>query len=104
MNLLPAAIRPAANRGPTLHAAPNPFNPSTQIRYTTTAAGPVRLEVFDLAGRRIAVLMDGTIPAGVHDAVWNGEDRAGRVVAAGVYCARLTSATGVVTRRLVLVK
>ncbi|MFB3909774.1 MAG: hypothetical protein ACE15D_15370, partial [Candidatus Eisenbacteria bacterium] len=50
-------------------AQPNPFNPRTQISFTlsqTGASGPVRLEVFDLGGRKVASLFEGTLPAGEH--------------------------------------
>ena len=82
---------------------PNPFNPSTIIPYQVPTAGRVRLEVFNVLGQRVATLVDGERPAGVHTVVWDATDAAGRPVGAGVYFYRLSS-TGQppLTRRMVL--
>jgi hypothetical protein len=66
--------------------APNPFRGDSRFRYSVPAEGaPVRIEVFDVAGRRVRELVSGTRPAGVHEAVWDGRDGEGRAVPAGVY-------------------
>ena len=67
---------------------PNPFNPSTAIRYEVPFECHVRLVVFDILGREIAVLHDGIASAGIHDAVWNGTDTNGKNVSSGVYLYR----------------
>ena len=83
---------------------PNPFNPSTIIPYQVPTVGHVRLEVFNVLGQRIATLVDGERSAGVHTAVWDATDAAGRAVGAGVYFYRLRSAgQPTLTRRMVLV-
>ena len=69
--------------------APNPFNPSTTISFAIPEAGHVRLDVYNVAGQHIATLRETTMPTGRHTVVWNGTDRAGRVVASGVYVYRL---------------
>ncbi len=84
--------------------APNPFNPSTTIRFAVGAAGHVRLAVYDLHGRRVASLIDGPVAAGAHLAVWRGQDEHGSVVASGVYLYRLEAAGHVETRAMVLLK
>ena len=76
---------------------PNPFNPSTIIPYQLSVSAHVRLEVFNLLGQRIATLVDGQRPAGVHTALWNATG------AAGVYIYRLTMGGASLTRRMVLV-
>ena len=82
---------------------PNPFNPSTLIPYQVPTAGRVRLEVFNVLGQRVATLVDEEQSAGVHTAVWNATDAAGRAVSAGVYFYRLSSAgQPTLTRRMVL--
>lgn len=83
---------------------PNPFNPATTIRFDLPAAGFVRLAVFDITGRQIRTLVDGDLPYGAHDAVWDGRDSAGRGAASGVYLARLVTASGVRTVRVTLAK
>ena len=82
---------------------PNPFNPATIIPYHVPTAAYVRLEVFNVLGQRVATLVDAERPAGVHTAVWNATDAAGRAVGAGVYFYRLRSAgQPTLTRRMVL--
>jgi len=70
-----------------LSAHPNPFNPRTSFRLELAQAGPVRLAVHDAAGRLLRVLVEGALPAGVHELAWDGRDGQGRSVAAGVYFA-----------------
>ena len=82
---------------------PNPFNPSTLIPYQLPAAGPVRLEVFNMLGQRLIRLVDGEQLAGVYTARWDGTDAAGRAVGAGVYIYRLSSGGMEVSRRMVLI-
>jgi hypothetical protein len=75
--------------------APNPFNPMTTIRFDLPSDGSVHLSVYDIAGRLIRTLVDADLPAGNHEAIWDGRDGAGRGVASGSYLARL-EAGGVV--------
>jgi hypothetical protein len=78
------------DRGRVLPASPNPFRLSTSVRFELSQAGPVRLEIFDLRGARVAVLVAGTVlPAGGHAATWDGRDRDGRLMPAGIYLVRL---------------
>ncbi len=53
--------------------APNPFNPSTKIKYALPAESRVRLEVFNMMGKRVAVLVDEIQAKGLHEAEFNGE-------------------------------
>ena len=82
---------------------PNPFNPGTVIPYELAADGYVRLEVFNLLGQRVAVLVDGEMGVGRYTAEWDARDASGQGVAAGVYVYRLTVGGGVATRRMTLV-
>jgi hypothetical protein len=84
--------------------APNPFNPATTLRFEIRDGGRVRLAVFDMAGRLIATVVDGYLPAGRHEAVWRGLDDSGRRVASGMYLGRLTADGTSACRRLTLVK
>jgi hypothetical protein len=84
--------------------SPNPFNPQTSIRFELREAGPVRLEVYDLAGRRVASLLHEVRDAGAHEVVWRGEDDTGRRAASGVYVCRLQAGGVTSNRRLALVK
>lgn len=87
-----------------LPAVPNPFNPRTTLRFELPAAGPVRLTIHGLDGRLVATLVARELPAGGHEAAWDGRDRAGRTVAAGVYLCRLEAAGAIRTQRLALLK
>ena len=84
---------------PALTAGPNPFNPATTLRFENPATGPVRLEVFDLAGRRVDVIRDQVLGAGTHTAAWRPHD-----LASGVYLARLRTMAGDATTRLLLLE
>jgi len=84
---------------------PNPFNPSTTISYSLPTASRARLELFNARGERVALLVDGRLPAGPGQIVWNGTDANGRTVASGVYFAQLVTDDGTVARqRLMLLK
>jgi hypothetical protein len=84
---------PAAGSSTALQlrpAAPNPFRAGTELRFATPTAGPVTLEIFDVHGRRVAVPLAGEpLDAGAHAVRWDGRNRSGRAVAAGVYFLRL---------------
>ena len=82
---------------------PNPFNPSTLIPYQLATPSPVRLEVFNVLGQRVATLVDGQQGAGSYVARWDGTDAAGRATASGVYFYRLTVAGAHQTGKMVLV-
>jgi hypothetical protein len=79
---------------------PNPFAAQTTIGYRLEARGSATLEVFDLLGRRVRVLVDGEQPAGSHTAEWDGRDGAGRSVSNGVYLIRLRTGDASATRRV----
>lgn len=83
---------------------PNPFNPSTQIDFGLPAASSVRLTVFDVSGRAVATLIDGTLPAGWQRVNWDGRDAQGAAVAAGVYLYRLDVGAERIQRKMLLVK
>ena len=68
---------------------PNPFNPRANVPFELARDAHVRLVVFDLAGRRVATLLDEPRPAGRYTVVWQGRDHVGRAVASGSYYVRL---------------
>jgi hypothetical protein len=78
---------PAASR--LLGAAPNPFNPSTTIRFAVDRTRDLTVTVHDVRGRRVAELARGTFGAGEHAVSWHGRDAAGLPAASGVYLVRL---------------
>jgi len=83
---------------------PNPFNPKTVLSFANPRAGRVRLELFDVRGRAVTVLVDEELPPGMHDAIWDGRDRSGKAAPSGVYLARLTADGEVRTRKILLAR
>lgn len=78
---------------------PNPFNPATVIRFHLPVDTEVRLEVFDMLGRRIAVLVDERMQAGKHEMTFDGSR-----LSSGVYVYRLRAADFNRTRRMMLIR
>lgn len=78
---------------------PNPFNPSTKISYTLKNSGTVRLSVYDLLGREVAVLANGAQRAGIHEAAFSGAG-----LASGLYFYRLQTTDEVITKKMTLMK
>ena len=101
---------PTTSVGPTgvtalrLASSPNPFGHATAIRFDLPGREPVELSVLDPSGRRVRRLYRGTLDGGAHTATWDGEDEAGRRVAAGVYLSYLKAGALSSTQRLVLLK
>lgn len=84
--------------------SPNPFNPTTEVRFTLPHEGRVRVEVFDFAGRLVRLLLDETRSSGEHVLEWNGRDDTGNGSSSGVYLLRV-SAEGVSRiRKMALLK
>lgn len=83
---------------------PNPFNPSTTVRFRIAEAGAVRLEVFNTIGAVMSVLADEHMEAGSYSATWNGRDLSGRTVESGTYFVRLSAGDYSAVRRMLLVK
>ena len=83
---------------------PNPFNPTTTIRFSLPQAGEAGLSIYNLLGQRMATLVHGVQEAGPHVLQWNGRDDAGRELASGVYFYRLQAGAQVETRKLLLLR
>jgi hypothetical protein len=83
---------------------PNPFNPSTTIRFYLPARARVSVDVFDVSGARVARLAEGVYDAGPHGVTWDGTDAAGTRVGSGVYLYRLQAGTRSLTRKMIVVK
>lgn len=99
------AGRPASLSGVTLYMnIPNPFNPSTAIDFEIARPGHVRLEVYDVLGRRIRTLVDEPRAAGRQRVNWRGEDDRGRPVATGLYFVILQAHGTTATQKITLLK
>ncbi|MCC7142427.1 MAG: S8 family serine peptidase, partial [Candidatus Eisenbacteria bacterium] len=99
----------AAGLAPSFHlaqAAPNPFRMGTgaAIRFALPISAPTKLSVYDIQGRRVVDLLDGTLTAGAYVATWDGRDRAGRRCGAGLYLYRLTQGRRTDEGRVILMR
>ena len=83
---------------------PNPFNPATTIRYELPRTTHAKLEVYDLLGCRVKVLVDAVKAAGSHAASWDGSDHSGHKGASGMYIIRLTTSSSAQACRALLTK
>ncbi|MBL1215319.1 MAG: T9SS type A sorting domain-containing protein [Ignavibacteriae bacterium] len=87
------------------NAYPNPFNPSTKIKFSIPKEEKVRLEIYDMRGRLVNSLIDSDMmSAGTYEATWNGTNNLGEKVASGVYLARMTTGNIMKTTKMNLVK
>jgi hypothetical protein len=83
---------------------PNPFNPMTRIAFGLSAPGHVSLRIYDVAGRLVRMLADGSRPAANYAEVWDGKDASGRTVASGIYFCRLDAGSFTQTRKMILLR
>jgi hypothetical protein len=81
------------------NASPNPFNALTRLQFGVPQSGLVSLKIYDIRGREVATLIEGSVTAGYHEAIWDAS-----ASSAGVYFARLSDGAAYQTRKLTLVK
>lgn len=78
---------------------PNPFNPVTTIPFTISSDQRVRIEIFDVLGRRVTTLLNSDMPSGVHEVRWDASR-----AASGVYIVRMVTDQGVISRKMTLLR
>ncbi len=83
---------------------PNPFNSSTVIRFGLPSSSPVTLELYNVLGQRVSLLLNRIFPAGWHQVTWPGIYENGRGVPSGIYFYRLVSGSASIVRKLVVLK
>lgn len=91
---------PGQPRTLALAGAPNPFAASTELTFSAATAARARLAIYDIGGRRVRVLFDGTATPGVTRTSWDGRADDGTAAQSGVYLARLEFGDRVETLRL----
>jgi hypothetical protein len=96
----------SADNGEMLLAqsVPNPFNPSTGIRYSLPADGWVTLKIYNTLGQEVATLVDGYQTAGSQLVTWDGKNSAGNTVSSGIYVYTLRAGDAVKSRRMMFSK
>ena len=88
---------------------PNPFNPSTEIRFAVPAESKIQLLIFDILGRHVRTLIDGSFSPGRYETIWDSRDDNGVKVGSGVYLYRLIAdqspgSVFTMTKKMLLVK
>ena len=83
---------------------PNPVRDAASLRFDLPRSGSARLQIFDLAGRRIREWVESGATPGRFTTRWDGRDEAGRRVASGIYVARLETNSGTVVRRIAVLR
>lgn len=87
-----------------LQNSPNPFNPSTSIRYQVPGAAHVKISVYNTLGMLVATLVDQSQAAGYYKVVWNGKDLTGNIVATGIYLYRMDAGSYSSVRKMMFIK
>lgn len=100
----PAAARPAPERLAFTRVAPVPARRGATFEFALPRAGYVRLDLFDVTGRRLATLLDGAREAGVHAVRWDGRGADGAAAPAGLYFARLQAGGESAVRNVAVVR
>jgi len=83
---------------------PNPFNPSTNIKFSLPRTENVQLSVYDVKGRMVRTLVNGSEEAGEHTVMWDGKDSGGNSVSSGTYFYRLVTDSRTYNRQMSLLK
>ena len=105
VNSVPTAVEfePAILSARPLRVTPNPLHGSGSIRFSLPAAGDTRVEVYDVTGRRVRMLADGTRSSGPHAIAWDGRDDRGAKLGGGIYFVRLTAGSTRWNAKVVLI-
>jgi hypothetical protein len=85
-------------------AVPNPFNPGVSIEFRIPEASSVQLTIFDVSGRRVAIVADGHYQRGKFVRKWDGRDDSGREVGSGTYFAKIAAEKFTATKKIVLIR
>ena len=83
---------------------PNPFNPTTQIRFDLPYKGNVNIHIYNMLGQKVKVFSMPNTPPGRHAITWNGTNQKGQALSAGVYLYQMISEDFVKTRKMILLK
>jgi hypothetical protein len=83
---------------------PNPFNAGTALSYSLAAPAEIELAVYDVSGRRVALIERSSRGPGEHSLVWDGRDREGRRLASGLYFLRLRAGGAESVRKIVILR
>ncbi|UCD93852.1 MAG: T9SS type A sorting domain-containing protein, partial [Candidatus Zixiibacteriota bacterium] len=83
---------------------PNPFNPNTVIDFALPRAADVKIDIYNILGKKVTSLLNGQLEAGHHSIIWNGLDSKGKETASGVYFCSMKAGEFAATRKMLLLK
>ncbi|MCF7920245.1 MAG: T9SS type A sorting domain-containing protein [Candidatus Cloacimonetes bacterium] len=83
---------------------PNPFNPSTEIRFELAQSGYTELEIYNMRGQKVKTLLAEELHAGAHKLIWDGRNERNQSVGSGMYYLSLSNASNVLTKKMILLK
>jgi flagellar hook assembly protein FlgD len=83
---------------------PNPFNPVTHFRFSLAHQVKVKLEIFNVLGQRVKMLVDKEMPAGEYQMQWDGLNDMGNKLGSGLYFYRISAGDFVKIRKMILLK
>ena len=83
---------------------PNPFNPTTKIRFSIVDPGHVQLNIYNMKGQLVKTLVNEELEANFHEVVWNGRDNSGKTTASGVYFYKMRASNYTSTKKMILMK
>jgi len=84
---------------------PNPFNPETTINFALKEAGNVRIEIYNIKGKKVRTLINNYLEADYHSIVWNGKDDGNKTVSSGIYFYKMKAGDKYsCTRKMILMK
>ena len=83
---------------------PNPFNPSTTIKFSIPDHGKVKLSIYNLNGQKVKELVNGELLSGMHSLIWHGRDDHNRTLGSGIYFYKLQYGGKSIVRKMALMK
>jgi len=103
-DVLTTPAEPAVRKTALTSVSPNPFNPQTTVHFTLASAARVQIAIYDVTGSLVRRLVDESMPAGEHQARWDGFNDAGHGATTGVYFVRMVAGSHSEVRKIVMLK
>ncbi|MCK5076614.1 MAG: T9SS type A sorting domain-containing protein, partial [Calditrichia bacterium] len=83
---------------------PNPFNPSTTIKYNLPVGSKTMISVYNTLGQKVRTLINGHQNTGFQSVIWNGKNDAGQELPGGIYIYRIKSGNFIQARKMLYLK